>query len=437
MSSGTTPFWLDAPYEPRPALDRDIEVEACVIGGGVCGLSCARRLAQQGIETVLLEAGTVAGGASGRNGGFLIAGTAAFHNDARERFGVERARAMYAATLAAQEEIYELAAELGAGDALRRVGLLRLAVSEDEAEHVRDHAAALRADGFPGDTVEREELPRVLRRTGVVGCLTDHDGALHPARWYRMLAAAAEAAGARIYEGTRVQTPVAAPGEGPVVVAPAGASDAAATAASVSARARDGGAPAGSTDGRSAATTATVHARHVVVAADGALAALVPDYAGRVRSRRLHMVATEPLPPTLDNLVYARWGFEYLQQRPDGRILAGGFSDVDGESSYTDSDAGSPLIWERVEAYLRDDLGVVAEVSHRWAGVVGYSDDSLPYVGEVPGRSGLYVSGGYSGVGNVPGFMCGRDIADTIAGRAPEPLFPADRQPWIGTAPAS
>jgi len=408
MSAGTTPFWLDAKYEPRPPLVGDIEAEACVIGGGVGGLSCARRLAQHGIDTVLLEAGTVAGGASGRNGGFLIAGTAAFHNDARERFGVEPARSMYAATLAAQREIYELAAELGAGDSLRRVGLLRLAVSEEEAEHVREHAAALRADGFPGETVEREDLPPALQRSGLVGCLTDQDGALHPARWYRMLAAAAEAAGARIHEGTRVRAPVAAPGEGPVQVASA-----------------DAGA------------NATVRARHVVVAADGALPELLPEYAGRVRSRRLHMVATEPLPPTIDNLVYARWGFEYLQQRPDGRILVGGFSDVDGESSYTDSDTGSPLIWDRVDAYLREDLGVSAELSHRWAGVVGYSDDSLPYVGEVPGRPGLYVSGGYSGVGNVPGFMCGRDIADAIAGRPREPLFPADREPWVGTAPAS
>jgi glycine/D-amino acid oxidase-like deaminating enzyme len=175
----------------------------------------------------------------------------------------------------------------------------------------------------------------------------------------------------------------------------------------------------------------SVRARHVVVAADGALPALVPEYAGRVHARRLHMVATEPLPPALDTMVYARWGYEYLQQRPDGRILAGGFSDLDGEGSYTDSDAGSPEIWERVERYLREDLGADGGVSHRWAGVVGYSDDSLPYVGEVPGRPDLHVSGGYSGVGNVPGFMCGRDLADAIAGQAPEPLFPAGREPWI------
>ena len=186
--------------------------------------------------------------------------------------------------------------------------------------------------------------------------------------------------------------PVPGPGEGPVVT--------------------DGG---------------SVRARHVVVAADGALPALVAEYAGRVRARRLHMVATAPLPPVFDTLVYARWGYEYLQQRPDGRILGGGFSDVDAGDSYTDSDAGSPAIWERMERYLGEDLGSRAEITHRWAGVVGYTDDSLPYVGEVPGRPGLYVAGGYSGVGNVPGFMCGRDLADTIAGDGPEPLFPAGR----------
>jgi gamma-glutamylputrescine oxidase len=402
VSAGTTPYWLDAPYEARAPLEGDVEAEACVIGGGVGGLSCARRLAEHGIDTILLEAGTVAGGASGRNGGFLIAGTAAFHNDARRQYGVERARAMYAATLEAQREAFELATELGAGDALRRVGLLRLAVSEEEADHVREHAAALREDGFPGEVVEREDLPPALQRTGLVGCLTDHDCALHPARWYRLLSKAAENAGARIHERTQVRGPVPEPQQGPLET-----------------------------------ERASVRARHVVVAADGALPALVPEYAGRVRSRRLHMVATEPLPPALESMVYARWGFEYLQQRPDGRILAGGFSDVDADDSYTDSDEGSPLIWERVERYLRDDLGADAAISHRWAGVVGYSDDALPYVGEVPGRPGLYVSGGYSGVGNVPGFMCGRDIADTIAGRGREPLFPADREPWMGAAAAS
>ena len=130
-----------------------------------------------------------------------------------------------------------------------------------------------------------------------------------------------------------------------------------------------------------------------------------------------------------DRLVYSRWGYEYFQQRPDGRLLIGGFSDLDGEDSYTDSDSGSPRIWERIERLIVEGLGLDAEITHRWAGVVGYSDDGLPYVGEVPGRRGLYVAGGYSGHGNVPGFLAGRLVADAIAGveRDKPALFPADR----------
>jgi gamma-glutamylputrescine oxidase len=387
------PYWLDAPYEPRRALEGRVEVEACVIGGGVGGLSCARRLAMHGVETLVLERGSVAGGASGRNGGFLLAGVAAFHNDARELYGRERNRRIYARTLAAQEEIYELAETLGLGDSVRRVGSLRVAVSEEEADRVRGQVTALREDGFPGELVERDDLPRVLRRRGLCACHVDHDAALHPAHWYRALAEAAEEAGARICEGTAVRGRVPAPGEGEVQT--------------------DGGA---------------VRAQHVVVAADAALPVLVPEYEDRVRARRLHMVASEPTERVVEQLVYPRWGFEYFQQRQDGRLLLGGFSDLDGQASYTDREEGSPEIWDRLEAYLRHELGLNTKVTHRWVGLVGYTEDQLPFVGEVPGRPGLHVAGGYSGHGNVPGYVAGQEIADAIAGQAgAEPVFVADR----------
>jgi gamma-glutamylputrescine oxidase len=140
----SVPYWLDSPYEQRPALEGRLEVEACVIGGGVGGLSCARRLAGHGIETLVLERGSVAGGASGRNGGFLLAGVAAFHNDARELYGRERNRRIYARTVSAQQQIYELAEALGMGDSVRRVGSLRVAVTDEEAERVRGQVQALR-----------------------------------------------------------------------------------------------------------------------------------------------------------------------------------------------------------------------------------------------------------------------------------------------------
>jgi gamma-glutamylputrescine oxidase len=391
----TTPLWLDAPYEPRPRLRADAEVDVCVIGGGVGGLACARRLAEHGIDTLVLEGRTVAAGASGRNGGFLLAGGAAFHLDAREGYGRDAARRLYARTLQAQEELYALAAGLGAADAVRRVGCLRIAASPGEEDHVRRHVAALHEDGFPAALVEGDALPRALRRIGRVACLTAHDGALQPARWTRALARAAERAGARICEGSQVDGPVPAPGEGALHT------------------------PGGS-----------VRARHVVIAADGALPALVPQYAARIRSRRLHMVATAPLPERLlDSVVYARWGLEYFQQLPDGRLALGGFGDVDGEASYIAVEEGSPAIWDRLAEYVRERLGLDVEITHRWVGVVGYGGDGRPYVGPVPGRDGLHVLGGYSGTGNLVGYVAGTAVADRIAtGRSDDlALFPADR----------
>lgn len=420
----TVPYWLDEPYEARPPLRGDVEVEACVIGGGVAGMAAARRLARHGVETLVVEGRTVAGGASGRNGGFLLAGAAAFHVDARERYGREAARRLYARTLEAQGEVYALAEELRAGDAVRRVGSLRLAVDAREAEHVRALVDALREDGFPGELVEEDELPAILRRPGRVACRTEHDGALHPARWIRLLAVAAERAGVRVHEGTPVAAPVA---DGDHARSEPGTPAAAPVAAASDVRTG----PAGIGD-RIALTTphARIAARHVIVAADGALPALVPAYAGRVRSRRLHMLATAPLPDRiLPGPVYVRYGHEYFQQLPDRRLVLGGFGDLDGEASYTDREEGDPAIWERLERYAGDELGLRAPVTHRWVGIVGYSDDGRPYAGAVPGQPGLYALGGYSGTGNLIGFLAGQAVADLVAtGSSPDlALFLAER----------
>ena len=372
----TTPIWLEDPYEPRPPLEGDVTAEACVIGAGIGGLAAAWHLLDRGIRPVVLEARAVASGASGRNGGFFIAGAAPMYHRTIALWGAERARRIHAATVSAKAEILALAEEIEAREHFRIAGMLRLAVDAAEAQDVRDHHAALAADGFGGELVAATALPEALRGRGRIGLFLAADGSVHPVRWLRALAAACAARGARVHEGT------------PVVGVPAG--------------------------GVVRTASATVRTGAVVVAMDAGLAALVPA-ARAVRPRRLNMLATAPEPARrLPFPVYARDGHEYAQQLPDGRVVLGGFSDLDGPDGWTDREAPSERVQARLEAYLREELGVAAPVASRWAGVVGYAEDPMPRCG--PAAPGTYALGGYNGTGQVQAYVAARIVADLIAG---------------------
>jgi gamma-glutamylputrescine oxidase len=380
------PLWHDDPYEDRAPLEAEHATDVLVIGAGIAGLSCAWHLAERGVPCTVVEARTAASGASGRNGGFLVAGAAPAHQDAVRQFGHDVATGIYRATLASQRRVYEIAEEIGANAHFEHVGCLRVTWEPDEVAHARVQYEAMRADGLPAEWVEEADLPAIVRRPGRAGVFSPLDATMHPARWVRAFSRACEERGVRIFEHSPVPEPLDGARAGGFAV-------------------RAGG--------------GTVHARRVVVAADGALPQLVPHYAPSVRTKRLHMVATAPVAERLvPCAIGARWGYEYLQQRPDGRIAAGGFSDRDGEGaadSYTTVEAPSPEIHARIERFLRSDLGIEAPVTHRWVGMVGYSRDERPFAGAVPGQDGLFVAGGYNGTGNLNGFTAGRIVSELLA----------------------
>lgn len=373
----TTPLWQDEPYAGRAALQGDATCDVCVVGAGIGGIALARRLHAAGADVLVLEADVVGGGATGRNGGFFIAGAAPMYHRGVAAFGRDRARRVHAATLAAQDEMLRAADEIGAAGHFSVTGLLRLGLDAQEADDVRAHHAALRADGFPAELVGGDDLPRALRRPGRLALLTGGDGSVHPVRWVRALAA-----GLPVRERTRVTAPPALAGDRVTVATDRG----------------------------------TVTAGRVVVAADAALPALVPA-AGTVRPRRLQMLATAPVAPgLLPQPVYAREGHEYAQQLPGGRVTLGGFSDLDGEAGWTDAPTVSAPVQERLERWLREELGLAApEITHRWAGVVGYADLALPRVGPAPGSGErIWGMGGYNGTGHVQAWVAARIVAERI-----------------------
>src|SRR5204863_3231524 len=119
----------------------------------------------------------------------------------------------------------------------------------------------------------------------------------------------------------------------------------------------------------------------VVVAVDGLSADLVPELAEHVAPVRGQMLATEPLAERVfERPHYARHGYDYWQQLPDGRLVAGGKRDASFETENTAAEETTPLIQERLDAFVAELLGRRPGVTHRWAGVWGQTRDLLPLV---------------------------------------------------------
>src|SRR5476649_528232 len=80
----------------RPALNFDLDVDVCVIGGGLAGLTSALEIAQRGWSVAVLEAHRIAWAASGRNTGFVLPGFGAPIDDIVERVGLDHAKELWA-----------------------------------------------------------------------------------------------------------------------------------------------------------------------------------------------------------------------------------------------------------------------------------------------------------------------------------------------------
>lgn len=338
-----------------------------VIGGGVTGCACALALAEGGMSVRLHEAREIAGGASGRNGGFALRGAALPYREARSQLGAESAVGLWRLTERYLERLTELA-----GDAFRRVGSLKLAADEDEHDQLQADFAALREDGFDAEWID--DLPAPLAGRFPAAIHHPRDGALQPARWVRRLAALAAEAGAEIQEHSRVDS------------------------------------------------LEDVAASHLVIATDGYSRGLLTELEAAVQPTRGQVIATVPLAQQLfPRPHYARYGFDYWQQTPDGRLIAGGRRDTTLEAENTAVEETTDMIQAQIEQLVRDLLGYLPRITHRWAGLFGTTADGLPLVGPVPGRDGVWVAAGYSGHGNVLGLACGELVAQAVLGRpAPE-----------------
>jgi glycine/D-amino acid oxidase-like deaminating enzyme len=375
--------------------------DAVVVGGGIVGCATAYFLAREGASVTLLEREHVAFGASGRNPGFVWLHTR------NPGFALEVA-------LAGRRLYDELAVELDPFE-LRASGGLVFFLTPEQGGVIAEFVERRVADGLTMELIDAAEVRRLVPpiREDVLGAsFCPLDAHINTPLFVRALAEGARRLGADVREGVPADE----------IVFDGGRAVGVATADGV-------------VEGNAVVAACGVWTRSVLARSDIDLP---------TGAERLQVVATRPIAERIEPLVYGPLAakqydlfrdvpsyddahftapyeeagvelLELLAQRVDGSVLLGCSMDYPATLELEPTLEGVAVT---TRAAVDDFPGLRrAAVDRVWAGLLPFTTDTLPLIGEA--RPGLWVAAGHV-YGNAAGPMTGKLLAALVRGEEPE-----------------
>lgn len=394
--------WYAATVD-HPPLRADLRgirtADVCVIGAGYTGLTAARTLAAKGLSVIVLDAHRAGFGASGRNGGQVASGYNASQRVLAQKLGNAPARALWELTQEAKADVAANCAAFGP-DTQHKPGIAHGCYTVTEYNAAQRDADFLNtAYGYAEmDRFNTESFAQIVKSPAYQGGIIDRGGAhIHPLRYALALAQAAEKAGAIIYEKSRVHH--IAKGD-PVSVR--------------------------TSKGR-------VQAKHVVIATNGYISGLEPQVAAKILPLNSFICATRPLGNQARGILAediavedSRHFVNYYRLSEDNRLLFGGRASA--KIAFPKDIAA--LLRPRMTTLFPQLSGI--GIDYQWGGTLGVTTSGLPAVQRV--APNILSAGGFTGHGVALSGLCGKVMAEAIAGQAsrfdtlaalPTPAFPA------------
>jgi gamma-glutamylputrescine oxidase len=385
----------------RPRLNFDLDVDVCVIGGGLAGLTVAREVARRGWSVAVLEAHRLAHAASGRNTGFVLPGFAEHTENMVERIGLDHTKELWALSEQGVDYVRRAIADTAMPGVDPVAGWLHVSKTDNDRA-IAAEVERLRWIGANVEAWSAEHVREVLPNERYFGAL-HFPGALHihPLNYALGLAADAEKSGARIFEDTRA-----------TAIDPAGVRK------------------------RIDTPNGRVRAPHVVLACNVQLGDLMPRLGATLLPITTYVLVTESI-PNLTEIVRFR-GAVSDTNRADNHYRIVGGADSGGERLQW---SGRMRAWQADPRWL--GRGLIADIkrnfpalgdvkiAHLWRGTLGRAIHRMPQIGEI--ESGVWVASGFGGHGLNTSAMGGDLVARAIVENDPTwRLFSPYELVWAG-----
>jgi glycine/D-amino acid oxidase-like deaminating enzyme len=384
-------FWLDTVAEPATGGTGALpdKVDVAIVGGGFCGLSAARVLAQRGVRVALFEAETLGWGASCRNGGMVLTGMKLPVPTLIKRYGREAVQRMYAASLESIDLVERIVKEEGIDCDFSRCGHLEVACKQSHFDDYAAAAARIKSEfNHELRIIPKSALQSEIGSQIYFGGMADETSAgVNPARYVNGLAKAAQRRGACLYDHTRVTG---------VSSRPNGASG----------------------SFRVETTRGSLTAKEVLLASGAYTTGATPSLRKKVIPIGSYIIATEVLPEPLasevsprNRMIYDSKHFLYYYRlTPDNRMLFGGRAAFFPESESTVRESAELLRKGMIEVYpqLRD-----VKVEYVWGGTLDFAMDVMPHSGKI---DGMHFAVGFAGHGVAAATWMGAKLAGVICG---------------------
>jgi glycine/D-amino acid oxidase-like deaminating enzyme len=415
VPNSTTSFWRAKPHRldnHRSSPNLPPTTDILIIGAGFSGVACAYYLTKDAPSPApsitLLEARGLCSGATGRNGGHVKPDT--YYNMPKytRLFGAEAAASIASYEISQLYAMKDLVEKEGISCDFHQTRATEVFLGAQAAQDVDTAFKQLQMDGAVNlrDVQYIDNPAYAARVTGVKGALsafTFTAGQFYP---YKLVTSLLELAISCGNVNLQTNTPVT----------------------SIS--------PTPDSTGYYTATTprGTLCAHKLLICTNAYTSSILPQFRSRiipVRGIACHITTTPdpttaPRLPTTYVLRFNGGLMDYLIQRPsDNSIIVGGAKEtyIRDLSSWYDNVSDDKLISSAAERYFDgymqrhfagwEDSG--ARVERIWTGIMGYSADAVPFVGDVPGTNkGLYVIGGFTGHGMPAILGCAKAVVEEI-----------------------